>query len=107
MSATLRPLRRALITLAVSLVLAMSTWLSTAAVLGQLRVAWELSDVQSSWLTIAVQIGFVAGAVVSSATNLADRIDPLRLILIGAFGASASNAVIVLRGAPSHSARSE
>ena len=74
----------------------MSTWFSTAAVLGQLRSDWTLSDTQASWLTIVVQIGFVVGAVVSSSTNLADRIPPLRLILVGSMGAATSNALIVV-----------
>jgi MFS family permease len=90
-----RPERRELAFLAVALVLAMSTWFSTAAVLGQLRAAWSLSNAQASWLTISVQIGFVIGAVTSSTTNLADRVTPLRLILIGSFGATAANALIV------------
>ncbi|MGB3737616.1 MAG: MFS transporter [Ilumatobacter sp.] len=89
------PERRELVALAVALVLAMSTWFSTAAVLGQLRSAWALTNTQASWLTIVVQIGFVVGAVVSSSTNLADRIPPLRLILIGASGAAVANASIV------------
>ncbi|MFK7916839.1 MAG: MFS transporter [Ilumatobacter sp.] len=90
------PERKELIGLAIALVLAMSTWFSTAAVLGQLRADWELSDAQASWLTIVVQVGFVLGAVMSSATNLADRITPLRLILIGSVGAAAANALVVV-----------
>ncbi len=82
--------------LAVALVLSMSTWFSTAAVLGQLRTAWNLSDGQASWLTIVVQLGFVAGAVLSSATNLADRVRPLRLIFLGASGAAVANAGLAL-----------
>lgn len=89
------PERKELIGLAVALVLAMSTWFSTAAVLGELRDVWELSDTQASWLIIVVQIGFVVGAVLSSATNLADRIPPLRLILIGSLGAAVANAAII------------
>ena len=88
--------RRQLILLAGALVLAMSTWFSTAAILGQLRVDWELSPSAGSWLTIMVQIGFVAGAGLSSVTNLADRIAPRRLLLIGATGAAAANAAVVL-----------
>ncbi len=84
--------------LAVALVLAMSTWFSTAAVLGQLRIAWDLSNTQASWLTIVVQLGFVAGAVLSAATNIADRIAPLRLILIGALGAAGANAIVAFAG---------
>jgi len=89
------PERRQLFGLAAALVLAMSTWFSTAAVLGQLRSDWALSDTQASWLTIVVQIGFVVGAMVSSATNLADRIPPLRLILYGSTGAAIANGLIV------------
>ncbi|MFK8025761.1 MAG: MFS transporter [Ilumatobacter sp.] len=89
------PERRELIGLAVALVLAMSTWFSTAAVLGQLRSAWALSDTQASWLTIVVQLGFVAGAVGSSVSNLADRIRPLRLVFAGSLGAAAANGLIV------------
>jgi MFS family permease len=84
--------------LAVALVFSMSTWFSTAAVLGQLRTVWALSSGQASWLTIAVQLGFVAGAVSSSVTNLADRIPPLRLLFIGASGAAVANAGLVFVG---------
>ena len=86
--------RRELTLLAVALVFAMSTWFSTAAVLGQLRDVWELSDSEASWLTIAVQLGFVAGALISASTNLADRVAPLRLLLFGALGAAVANAVV-------------
>jgi MFS family permease len=87
--------RRQLTILAVALVLTMSPWFSTAAVLGQLRERWDLSSAASSWLTIAVQIGFVIGAVFSSAANLADRVAPRRLILYGSALAAAANAAIV------------
>jgi len=86
--------RRELGLLAVALVLAMSTWFSTAAVLGQLRDAWQLSTSQASWLTIVVQLGFVAGAIISALTNLADRIAPLRLVLLGSLGAALANALV-------------
>jgi MFS family permease len=94
------PQHRQLVVLAVALVLAMSTWFSTAAVLGQLRVDWELSNSTASWLVIVVQLGFVAGAVITAVTNLADRIAPLRLIFFGAAGASIANATIVLLSGP-------
>ncbi len=92
------PPQRELVLLAVALVLAMSTWFSTAAVLGQLRVAWSLTDDQASWLTITVQLGFVAGALITAATNLADRIAPLRLFFIGTTGAAVANLVVVFAG---------
>ena len=88
--------RRELTLLALGLVLAMSPWFSTAAVLSQLRDAWDLSRAQASWLTIVVQIGFVVGAIVTSTTNLADRVPPRRLIFFGAMGAALANLMVVL-----------
>ena len=90
---------RELMTLAIALVLGMSTWFSTTAVLADLRLAWELSATEGSLLTIVVQVGFVVGAVVSSVTNLADRVAPLRLILVGTTGAAVANASIVITDA--------
>jgi len=74
----------------------MSTWFSTAAVLGKLRADWVLSDNQASWLTIVVQLGFVAGAILSATTNLADRIRPLRLVFAGSLGAAAANGLVTI-----------
>ena len=88
--------QRQLRILAVALVLAMSTWFSTAAVLGQLREAWDLSRTAGAWLTIMVQIGFVVGAGISSVTNLADRIPPRRLLLFGTVGAALANLAVVV-----------
>jgi nitrate/nitrite transporter NarK len=87
---------RQLLIIAATLVLAMSSWFSTAAVAGELRDSWNLSRLQASWLTIVVQLGFVGGAVISSLTNLADRVAPRRLILMGALGAAAANAGVVI-----------
>ncbi len=89
---------RELIILAGALVLAMSPWFATTAVLGQLRTDWDLSSSASSWLTIVVQLGFVAGALGSAATNLADRVPPRRLLFIGATGAAIANLTIVAAG---------
>ena len=88
--------RKELTTLAVALTLAMSPWFATAAVLGELRTDWDLSRAEASWLTIVVQVGFVVGALFTAATNLADRIAPRRLIMVGATGAALGNLVVVL-----------
>jgi len=90
--------QRQLIRLAGALVLAMSTWFSTSAVLGELREVWLLTDTEAAWLIIVVQIGFITGAVISTMTKLADRIPPRRLILIGALGAAAANMLVVISG---------
>ncbi len=82
--------------LAVCVVLSMSPWFSTAAVMPQLRSLWKLDSNAASWLVIAVQLGFVVGAVLSSATNLADRVRPRRLILTGSVLAAVANLGVVL-----------
>ena len=73
----------------------MSTWLSATAVIAQLRSEWGLSDAQGSWLTIAVQLGFVAGALTSSFVNLPDLLPPNRVIACGAVGAALVNALLI------------
>lgn len=85
---------RALSILAVALVMSMTTWFSASAVIPQLREEWGLGDAAASWLTIAVQLGFVAGALVSSAFSVADVFSPRRVILAGAAGAAVANVVI-------------
>lgn len=82
--------------LALTLVLCMSTWLSATAVLAQLKAEWELSSTAGSWLTIAVQIGFVAGALAASVVNLPDLLPPARLIAVSAVGAAVANALLLV-----------
>ena len=90
--------RRALSLLAVTLVLSMSTWLSATAVLAQLKDEWGLSSAAGSWLTIAVQLGFVMGALVSSIVNLPDLLPPARLIAASASGAAVVNVLLITVG---------
>jgi MFS family permease len=81
--------------LAVTLVLSMTTWFSASAVIPQLREEWELSASAAAWLTIAVQLGFVCGALVSSFLNLSDIISPKHVILGGTIGAAAANGLLL------------
>jgi MFS family permease len=89
---------RALALLAVTLVLSMSPWFSASAVLPQLREIWGLSTGTAAWLTIAVQVGFVCGALVSSLLNLADIVPPRYVILGGAIGAATANLFLEVAG---------
>ena len=86
--------------LALALVLSMTTWFSASAVVPQLREEWSLSDTGSAWLTIAVQVGFVAGALGSSALNLADVFPARAVFLAGSCGAAAANAGLLLVDGP-------
>ena len=89
---------RALALLAVTLVLSMTTWFSASAVIPQLRVQWDLSDNAAAWLTIAVQLGFVCGALVSSLLNLSDVVSPRHVILGGSIGAATVNGLLEVAG---------
>jgi len=82
------------------MVLSMTTWFSASAVIPQLRAEWGLSTGAASWLTISVQLGFVAGALVSATLNLADVVEPRRLILIGTIGAAAANLLLLAADGP-------
>ena len=89
----------ALAILAVTLVLSMTTWFSASAVVPQLRAEWHLSVSATAWLTIAVQLGFVCGALVSSFLNLSDIIPAKHVILGGALGAATANVLMEFAGA--------
>ena len=91
---------RVLRTLATAVALSMATWFSASAVVPQLREEWALSDGAAAWLTIAVQLGFVAGAVLSSVFNLSD-IFPVRTIMVVAcIGAASVNLLLVITDGP-------
>lgn len=86
----------ALTVLAVSVMFSMSVWFSASFVVPQLSADWGLGAGQSSLLTIAVQLGFVVGALGVSATGLADRFSGRRLMLVGALGAAVANGLILV-----------
>ncbi len=91
---------RALALLSGAVILGMTTWFSASAVVPQLRADWDLGSTGAAWLTIAVQLGFVAGAVTSSVLNLADVISPRIVFLGGSVGAACANAALVLTDGP-------
>jgi MFS family permease len=77
-------------------VLAMGLWFSASSVVPQLRDDWHLSDAGATWLTTAVQLGFVAGALASAVLNLPDRVSPTRLIGGAALAGAAANEAVAL-----------
>lgn len=82
--------------LTLALVLGISTWFSATAVIPQLAEAWDLSATAQAWLTISVVLGFVIGALVSSVLNVADRVRPQVVMLVGAWGASLANFGLIM-----------
>jgi len=72
--------RRVLAVLAASQLAAMAPWFSASAVTPALSKVWRLDTAGAAWLTISVQLGFVAGAVVSALLTLSDRWSARRLV---------------------------
>lgn len=72
--------RQVLVIVATAELLAMAPWFSASAVAPTLAQVWQLSPASTAWLTISVQLGFVAGAVVSAILTLADRLSARRLV---------------------------
>ena len=79
-----------LLLLAATQLLAMAPWFSASAVAPALTRIWSLSPGATAWLTISVQLGFVAGAIVSAMLILADRLSARRLITGSAVVAAAA-----------------
>jgi MFS family permease len=70
----------------------MSLWFTGTAVLPQLAQLWGSGIAVTSWLTIAVQLGFVAGALIISIFNLSDIFRPTRVFVVCALAAAWVNA---------------
>ena len=82
--------------LALAQLLGMTLWFSASAVVPMLKEEWGVSSVAAAWLTMSVQIGFVAGTFLSAFLNLPDIVNARRLIAISALLGAASNAAFAL-----------
>lgn len=80
----------------------MSLWFSASAVVPELTEAWALDSGSAAWLTMSVQLGFVAGALLSGLTTLADVVNPRTLVAYSALLGAAATAGIAafVSGAP-------
>lgn len=76
--------------------LAMSLWFSASAVSPLLQREWGISAESAAWLTIAVQVGFVCGALASAALNLADRFSAPWVLAVSALLGAVCNGAIVM-----------
>ena len=79
-----------------SLVLSMTTWFSATAILPELRIVFGLSEGAASWLTNAVQLGFVVAALGLGISGLADALAPRALMAGAAVLAAVSNLALLV-----------
>jgi MFS family permease len=84
---------RALALVSLAELLAMSLWFGASVVAPALAVEWRLGSATTAWLTLAVQLGFVAGTLVSAVANLPDVVSVRRLFAVSAFAGAAANAL--------------
>jgi MFS family permease len=83
-----------LMLLAAAEFLGMTAWFSATAATPALIDEFHLGRAGASWLTMAVQAGFVAGTLVSALANLPDVLNPRRLFAIGCVIAAGANALV-------------
>jgi MFS family permease len=83
---------RALAVVSVAVLLASGTWFSGTAAIPALRREWVLSDAQSAWLTIGVQLGFISGTLLYAVFNVSDLFNARRVFLVSALAGAAFNA---------------
>ncbi|OGD17971.1 MAG: MFS transporter [Candidatus Aminicenantes bacterium RBG_16_63_16] len=86
--------RRALGLICVTEFLGMSVWFSASAVVPALQEAWGLAAAGQAWLTMSVQLGFVAGALGSAVLNLADRVPARTFFSVSSLCAGAATILI-------------
>lgn len=84
--------KRTLIILSVAELMAMSLWFAGTAVLPQLAQIWHAGLGVSAWLTLAVQLGFVVGALLLATFNVADIFHAPRVLAISAVAGALFNA---------------
>ena len=75
---------------------ALSLWFSASAVLPALTREWQLGDGGRAGLTLAVQLGFIVGTLVSAIGNLPDVWPPRRLMAGSAIVGGIANAALAL-----------
>ncbi|PYO42604.1 MAG: MFS transporter, partial [Gemmatimonadetes bacterium] len=78
----------------------MAPWFSASAVAPALTAAWRLRPGGAAWLTISVQLGFVAGALVSAALTLSDRWSARRLAAAASLGAAVATLAVAFSRGP-------
>ena len=87
---------RQLAALSLAELLALSLWFSASAVLPALQREWDLGSGGSAGLTVAVQVGFIAGTLGSALGNLPDVWSPRHLMAGSALLGAVANATLAL-----------
>ena len=82
---------KTLLLVSLATLFALSVWFSTNAISGALEQEKALSESAISFLTIAVQLGFVFGTLVIAVTNLSDLVNARTLFAVSSALAAVAN----------------
>ncbi len=85
-----------LILLSTAVLLGMSLWFGASSSARVIQFELGLNEAESTWLTLAVQLGFVAGTLVSAVTNLPDVVSSRRLFAVASFAGAMTNAAFAI-----------
>ena len=89
---------RQLAIIGVAELLALAPWFGASAVAPNLVESWALGGLDLPILTVAVQLGFVVGALLLALTGAADALSATRLFFLGACLAALANLGFALAG---------
>jgi MFS family permease len=88
---------RQLALLATAMVLGMTPWFSATVAAPGMIAEWRTTPGVSAWLTIAVQLGFVFGTLISALLLLSDRFSARRLAAASSLAVTVATAALVWR----------
>lgn len=83
-------------TISVATMLAMSVWFSASFIVADLRLVWGMPAAFTGLLSFGLQIGFIAGAMLSSLLGLVERIGSRRIFFSAAMSAGALNLALLV-----------
>ena len=84
-----------LLLISLCLIAALSTWFSATVIMSELSLDAALSETEEIWLTNAVQLGFVLGALAIAIFNISDIFPLTRLISFSCFLAALANVLLI------------
>ena len=87
---------RVLTALGLAELLGLTLWFSASAATPILIAEWDLDESLAAWLTMSVQLGFVAGTLFSALLNLPDVLNARHLFALCAFCGAIANGAIGL-----------
>ena len=90
----------ALALISICLIGALGTWFSATVILSELTLRAELGESQQVWLTNAVQLGFVLGALLIAFFNLSDSMSLTVLIALSCVLAALANLLLLWTDTP-------